>query len=342
MKTLWLGLALAMVSAQALAQPGEWRDADVTEKTSITDPAKVIEDSEGQWLAFSMPALEGTRSPCCWKGNWHGKATVMGEVGCSLEAKHQSYGSRSDSPLTEEVIVFNRIRDGKVQDLRVLGESCPVETNGASITWIGSVDTDAGLDWLEKVARQDDHGVALYAFALHRSARAGKRLYSLAMETDGDVSEEAIFWLGEARGEDGFKMLKRLLAELPNGDSRRQINFALAENDTAEAAELLFEISKSDPDPEQRGEAMFWLAQEYPQRAQEWLLEVIRTEQAEDVLEQAVFAISQLPGETGDMLLLDLAKSDQTPRAVRRQALFWLAQSDNDDSIAALTELLTR
>ena len=90
------------------------------------------------------------------------------------------------------------------------------------------------------------------------------------------------------------------------------------------------------------GEALFWLAQEYPQRAQEWLLEVINTEQDEDVLEQAVFAISQLPGETGDMMLLDLAKSDQTPRAVRRQALFWLAQSDNDDSIAALTELLTR
>jgi hypothetical protein len=342
MKILWLGLALTMIGVQALAQPGEWQDADVTEKTSITDPAKVIRDSEGQWLAFSLPVLEGTRSPCCWKGSWNGRRSAMGEVGCSLEARHQSYGSRSESPLTDEVIVFNRIRDGRVQDLHVLGESCPLETNGARITWIGSVDTDAGLDWLENVARQGDHGVALYAFALHRSAKAGKRLYSLALETDSDVSEEAIFWLGEARGEDGFKMLKRLLAELPKGDTRRQINFALAENDTAEAAELLFEISKSDPDPAQRGEAMFWMAQEYPQRAQEWLLEVVSTEQDEDVLEQAVFAISQLPGEAGDKMLLDLAKSGQSPRTVRRQALFWLAQSGNDDSIAALAELLTR
>ena len=342
MKTLWLGLALIVVSVQALAQPGEWRDADVTEKTSITDPAKVVKDTEGQWLAFSLPVLEGTRSPCCWKGSWSGKGSGVGEVGCSLENKHQSYGSRSDSPYAEEVIVFSRIRDSKIQDLRVFGESCPVETNGARITWIGSVETDAGLDWLEKAARQDDHGVALYAFALHRSAKAGKRLYSLAKETDSEVSEEAIFWLGEARGEEGFKLLKRLLAELPSGDNRREINFALSQNNTAEAAELLYEISKSDSDPEQRGEAMFWLAQEYPQRAQEWLLEVINTEQDEDVLEQAVFAISQLPGETGDMMLLDLAKSDQTPRAVRRQALFWLAQSDNDKSITALTALLTR
>ena len=338
MKTLWLGLALAIVSVQAQAQPGEWRDIDVTEKTSITDPAKVVKDTEGQWLAFSLPVLEGTRSPCCWKGRWNN----TGEVGCSLERKHQSFGSRSDSPLAEEVTVFSRIRDGKVQDLRVFGESCPLETNGARITWIGSVDTDAGLDWLENVARLDEHSAALYAFALHRSTKAGKRLYSLAGETDSDVSEEAIFWLGEARGEEGFKLLKSLLAELPRGDRRREINFALAQNNTAEAAELLFEISKSDSDPEQRGEAMFWLAQEYPQRAQDWLLEVINTEQDEDALEQAVFAISQLPGEAGDMMLLDLAKSDQTPRLVRRQALFWLAQSDNDDSIAALTELLTR
>ena len=50
--------------------------------------------------------------------------------------------------------------------------------------------------------------------------------------------------------------------------------------------------------------------------------------------------ISQLPDEVADQMLLDLAKSNQTPRAVRRQALFWLAQSDNDDSIAALTALL--
>ena len=116
----------------------------------------------------------------------------------------------------------------------------------------------------------------------------------------------------------------------------------LSQNDTAQAAELLFEISKSDPDTEQRGEAMFWLAQEYPQRARGWLLEVVKTEQDEDVLEQAVFAISQLPDGDGDAILLDLAKNAEVSRIVRRQALFWLANSDNDESVAALAELLTR
>ena len=84
------------------------------------------------------------------------------------------------------------------------------------------------------------------------------------------------------------------------------------------------------------------MAQEYPEQAKGWLLEVIKTEQDDDVLEQAVFAISQLPGENGSQMLLDLSRDNQIPRNVRRQALFWLAQSDDDDTIAALTELLTR
>jgi hypothetical protein len=342
MNKIWLGIALALVSGHVCAQVGELYDADIIEKTAITDPARAVAEADGHWMAFRMPVLEGTRSPCCWKGKWN-RTT---EVGCSLESSHQSYGTRSDSPLVENVIVYSEIRAGQVQSLRVVGESCPVEGNGAKVTWIDDINNKAGLNWLESIARSDEQESAgesaLYAFALHRSPDASQRLYSLAKETNEDLSEEAIFWLGEARGEEGFKVLKQLLAELPRGDTRREINFALAQNHSTEASELLHEISKSDRDPEQRSEAMFWLAQEYPELAKDWLLEVINTEQDEDVLEEAVFAISQLPGESGDLILLDLAKNEQAPKAVRRQALFWLANSDNEDSIAALTELLTR
>lgn len=334
----WLGLSLAMVSGVVWGQVGELHNADVTEKTSISNPAKALKAAEGQWLAFSLPVLEGTHSPCCWKGWWNGK----GEVGCALKPKHESYGTRSDSPLTDTIIVYNEIRDGQVQSLRMVGEHCPVDGNGAQVTWIGSVDDRQGLNWLETVSQSDEGGSALYALSLHRSKEAAKRLYSLAKKTDGNAPTEAIFWLGEARGEAGFNLLKKLLAELPQGDRRREINFALSQSKSPEAAELLFEISKSDPDPEQRGEAMFWLAEEYPQRAQPWLLEVIKTERDEDVLEQAVFAISQLPDGAGDQVLLDLARNEQLSRDVRRQAIFWLANSDNDSSVAALTQLLTQ
>ena len=342
MKTTWLGILLTVFAAQAWAQVGELVNAEVIDRTTLSDPAEAMEAAEGQWLAFEVPAMGGTRSPCCRKGQWN----ATGEVGCSLENRHQSYGTHSGFPLTDSVIVFSEIRDGQVYRLRVVGETCPVEGNGATVHWLGDVDSKAGLDWLHALAGADSHdragAQALHALALHASERAGERLQSLALEADNDLAEEAIFWLGEARAEKGFKLLKNLLSKLPDGDRRRSINFALSQNNTAPAAELLLAISKSDHDPEQRAGAMFWLAQEYPQQAKGWLLEVVETEQDEDVLERAVFAISQLPDGDGDRLLLQLARNEQVPRHVRRQALFWLANSDNDDSIAALAELLAR
>jgi hypothetical protein len=334
-------MALLVATGHAGAQVGELRDALVVEKTTMSNPADAVNAAEGHWMAFSLPALAGTHSPCCWKGRWNG----IGEAGCSLETGHQSYGTRSDSPLADRVIVYGKVNQGQVHSMRLVGDQCPVEGNGAQVTWIGSVDDTAGLDWLETLARsgaESARDTALYALALHGSSDASQRLHDLALNTDGDSSEEAIFWLGEARGEDGFKVLKKLLAELPKGDRRRAINFALAQNNTADAADLLFEISKSDPDPQQRGGALFWLAEEYPEQAEGWLLEVVNNEKDADVLEQAVFAISQLPGDSGSQMLLDLARNNQTPRNVRRQALFWLAQSDDDKTVAVLTELLTR
>jgi len=245
MKTTYLCLVLTILGGNAWAQVGDLYDADITQKTTITNPAAAMKSAEGQWLAFSLPVLNGTRSPCCWKGKWNG----TGEVGCSLELTHQSYGTRSDSPLAENVIVFSEIRGGQVHKLRVVGESCPVEGNGVQVTWIGSVDNTAGLDWLESVAHSEGSGSAgdsaLYALALHRSPEAGQRLYSLALNIEDDLFEEAIFWLGEARSDQGSEML------------------------------------------------------------------------------------------------FDLARDAQAPREVRRQALFWLANSDDDKTIAALTALLT-
>ena len=342
MKAILTGIMLALLTSAAWAQVGGLMNAEVSESTAINDPATAARTAQEQWIAFSMPVLEGTQSPCCWKGQWNRHR----EVGCSLEGQHESYGTRSDSPLTENVIAYARISKGEVRSLRVVGDQCPVEGGGAKVAWIGSVDNTASLNWLEAVARSDNHdsvsGSALYAMALHRSNEASEHLYTLAKEPNGDLADEAIFWLGDARGADGFDVLKRLLAELPRGDTRREINFALAQNGTQAAIDLLSRISRTDSDPEQRGNALFWLADEFPELAPDVLLDAIASEQDEDVLEQAVFAISQLPDDMGTPMLLELASDNRKPHEVRRQALFWLANSDDEKAVAALADLLTR
>ena len=53
MNTKWLSLILLMMSSHSWAQAGALFNAEVSENTSVTNPAKVMKSVEGQWLAFS-------------------------------------------------------------------------------------------------------------------------------------------------------------------------------------------------------------------------------------------------------------------------------------------------
>lgn len=78
------------------------------------------------------------------------------------------------------------------------------------------------------------------------------------------------------------------------------------------------------------------------EQAQNLLLDTVAAEKDEKVLEQAIFAISQLPRSEATRILLDLVQDPEQPREIRRQAMFWLAHSDDEEGLAALEELLTR
>ena len=54
MNTRYLGIALLLIGSHCWAQMSELSNADVTEKTSIANPEKAMQDAEGQWLAFSI------------------------------------------------------------------------------------------------------------------------------------------------------------------------------------------------------------------------------------------------------------------------------------------------
>lgn len=338
MNSKWKLLFLAILCAPAWGQVSGLYNAEVVQYTLSDDPAKAAQKIGDGWLAFSMPALEGTHSPCCWSGRW-GK---VGQPGCSLDSRHTSYGSSSESPLVDNVAVFARLAAGQVRELRVFGEQCPVDGDGEKVTWLANAGESDALDWLSGVGAPGHNNGALYALALHESAAATRRLADLAQGADRETASEAIFWLGEARGKQGFEALARLLDELPRGEARNAIAFGLAMNDSAEAAALLTNIARHDEDDELRGQALFWMAQEYPVEAEAQLLAIVRGEADEEVLDEAIFAISQLPGSSGGQLLLEIARDENMPRKARREALFWLAQSDDEQVVDELARLLTR
>jgi HEAT repeat protein len=57
------------------------------------------------------------------------------------------------------------------------------------------------------------------------------------------------------------------------------------------------------------------------------------------VRKKAVFALSKLPHDRAIPALRALVESDR-PRAIRREALFWLAQTNDDAVLPVFDELL--
>lgn len=91
-----------------------------------------------------------------------------------------------------------------------------------------------------------------------------------------------------------------------------------------------------------RRSAVFWLGQAAGEAAVEGLTGII-AERDEDVevKKSAIFALSQLRQGGGVEPLIQIARSNRDPR-LRKQAIFWLGQSDDPRAIALFEELLTK
>ena len=89
-----------------------------------------------------------------------------------------------------------------------------------------------------------------------------------------------------------------------------------------------------------REQAVFWLGQAAADAATAGLGEIATDDtEDEDVREAAVFALSQRPEHEALPILMELAETADHSE-VRRSALFWLAQSNNDEVLDFFERLL--
>lgn len=91
-----------------------------------------------------------------------------------------------------------------------------------------------------------------------------------------------------------------------------------------------------------RRSAVFWLGQAAGEAAVEGLTGLIaESDEDVEVKKSAIFALSQLRQGGGVEPLIQIARSNRDPR-LRKQAIFWLGQSDDPRAIALFEELLTK
>ena len=330
------------------AGPSLERDID-TVRRSTTSPA---------WIGYEVPAVPGERHMCCWDGAvavGTGSADSCG--GCRLEEGRSGATGTATRPVALEgpraILVLVRVEQQRIGKLRIFSEDCVLDAGGLPVHWLEGVRPAESIAWLKErtveayaTTRPSSDPPplrnALTALALHADAAATTVLEDLAAASRPlPLRRQAAFWLGSARGKDGFSILQGWLARDQDARFRREVTFAVSVSREPGVADALIRSAREDASGDVRGQALFWLAQRAGVAAAAAIKGAIENDPDTEVKKRAVFAVSRLPKDEGIPLLIELARSHKNPE-VRKQACFWLGQSKDPRALAYFEQVLTR
>lgn len=293
---------------------------------------------EPLWVGYSVPMVAGMGRHCCFDKDFDSTT-------CRLEGKNQGWGSKGDQRRTDQTMnVLLRFAGGKIDEIRSFSYDCPLDAGGRRFVWLGSVKPEESVAWLADVARthpgDDDGPEAIPSLAMHRNANADTALEKLASApSPRQTREDALFWIGQMRGERGARFLAGVLQDDPDDEIREKAVFSLSQSEAPWAADTIARTGREDRSQKIRGEALFWLAQMDAPTAPDTILEAIEKDPAPGVRKHAVFALSQLEDGKGVPHLIRIGK-ESSQREIRKEAFFWLAQSDDPAALKYLDNVL--
>jgi hypothetical protein len=305
-----------------------------------------------RWIAWSVPALAGHRFLCCRDR----REELSQGAACALGSRDRQFvmSEAYDSgrpPETPRITILLRAEESRVEEVRVYSQACRLDAGGRPVTWLEPVSAEQSADWLTTLVgevagdgdRDDLADESLLALALHKGETVNRELSAFAAAGPTTaVREEAIFWLGEARGAAGLEALDRLLESERDPGIKTHIAFALTLSSATGAVARLKALAHQDPDPEVRGQALFWLAQEGGEMAVAALQAAIDSDPDPEVRQEAIFALGQVPDGKGIDGLLAIVQDASQAASVRQEALFWLVQSEDERALDLITEILRR
>jgi hypothetical protein len=168
------------------------------------------------------------------------------------------------------------------------------------------------------------------------------RSYSAGCALDGGGLP--VVWLTNVRPAESVGLLRSLAGSGASEDKpgRRVEEAALAAlafHADPSALDALISLGRREVSGHVRGQALFWLAQRAGSKVAAVITRAIEDDPETEVKKRAVFALSQLPHDEGVPLLIDTARKNRNP-AVRKQAMFWLGQSNDPRALDFFAEVL--
>ena len=294
------------------------------------------------WIAWSVPMIAGQRYNCCLDGKKWQTTT------CHLEGKNQGWGSTDDKTVRadQDLLVLARFEAGQIEKVRSFSSTCSLDAGGRRFVWLGNAKPEESVALLAKTASSERaasrHLVeeTLAALSFHRNSRADEALEDMAAAPHSrKMREDALFWLGQSRGERGARFITRVMESDPDVEIRKKAIFSLSQSPVSWVTDNLIRLSREDRSADVRGEGLFWLAQRDDPKAPDAIMQAIEKDPEMEVRKKGVFALTQLHGSRGVPLLIEVGRKTRD-REVRKEALFWLTQSDDPAAFEAVEKAL--
>ncbi len=296
------------------------------------------------WIAYAAPQLPGERQMCCWSSNVQG---------CSLEPQSGTVVPPAPPGMVHlegapEFYIFLRLENQRIEKIRTFSTECAVDGGGLPLYWLAGVNAAQSIALLESLIPttnlQGERKLAdnaISAIALHRDPAADASLDRLITpDKPENVRRQAAFWLGNARGRQGYESLARLVRTDPNDKVREHVAFALTQSKEADAIPLITRVAREDKSAQVRSQSLFWLAKRATSAsAQTAIRAAVEQDPDLKVKRQAIFALTQIPGNAGVPLLIEVARSSRLEE-VKRQAIFWLGKSKDPRALRFFEDLL--
>jgi len=310
------------------------------------------------WAGYRVPMIAGPRQMCCF--DTMSDSTFSGGL-CRLESGggvsmntgdgRDRSGSRIALESATEFLVLARFEAGSVSRIRTFTPDCDIDAASMPIVWLTDVKPDESVAWLASLVtgapdagdRHDRVGkTAMSAIALHNVPAADRALEGFVAPSSPEwLRGDTAFWLGNSRGENGARLLARMIKEDPSDTVRDKVTFGLSQSKVPAALTTLIATARDDRSTKVRGQALFWLAQKAGKEAVTVITGAIDNDPDTDVKKKAVFALSQLPKDEGVPKLMEVARNNRNPE-VRKQAMFWLGQTRDPRAVKFFEEILTK
>jgi HEAT repeat protein len=343
-----VAVALAVAGAgpaRSVEPPSSITHARIEVRPGVTPAAaldQAARDKGTLWVGWSVEVIPKEGDVCCLSDSFKRRGCTLGDRG------ENSWGSSDAFAATasKEVYVLVETKGGAPTRVKLMSPTCPVDGADRRLVWLGPADAGTSLTALGALldAEPNTHEIgdaALVAIAYHRDGRADALIEKRVLDRSLPVDErqKATFWAGQTRGETGFRLLERVLASDPSGALREHAVFAMSQSPLPQAPERIKRVAVEDQDPEMRSHAYFSLSQTHTPDAGKWIVGRLDAERDEQVRQQAIFALSQL--QDGTDWLLEVMRVRHDPETVR-QALFWLAQSEDPRALEEIEKILGR